>query len=136
MALKRQTKVSAEFSMSSMTDIVFLLLIFFMVTSTLIAPNALKLLLPQSNNQTMATKPITTVSITKDLQYAIEDRNVRFNDLERTLIRKVGKYSDYPEPPTISLHVDQSVPMEYVVKIMNIAKNNKYRLILATRPIK
>ncbi len=136
MALKRQTKVSANFSMSSMTDIVFLLLIFFMVTSTLIAPNALKLLLPQSNSQTMANKPITTVSITKDLQYAVEDRVVRFNDLERTILRKVGKASDYPEPPTISLHVDQSVDMEYVVKVMNIAKNNRYRLILATRPAK
>ena len=136
MALKRQTKVSANFSMSSMTDIVFLLLIFFMVTSTLIAPNALKLLLPQSNNQTMANKPITTVSITSDLRYAVEDRNVRFNDLERTIIRKVGKASDYPEPPTISLHVDQSVAMEHVVKVMNIAKNNQYRLILATRPSK
>ncbi len=136
MALKRQTKVSANFSMSSMTDIVFLLLIFFMVTSTLIAPNALKLLLPQSNNQTMATKPITTVSITKDLQFAVENRYVRFNDLERTIVRKVGPASGYPEPPTISLHVDQSVAMEYVVKVMNIAKDNHYRLILATRPAK
>ncbi|MDA3893468.1 MAG: biopolymer transporter ExbD [Salinivirgaceae bacterium] len=136
MALKRQSKVSANFSMSSMTDIVFLLLIFFMVTSTLIAPNALKLLLPQSNNQTMASKPITSVSITKDLRYAVEDRFIRLNDLERTIIRKVGPASGYPEPPTISLHVDQSVAMEHVVKVMNIAKNNQYRLILATRPSK
>lgn len=136
MALKKTTKVSANFSMSSMTDIVFLLLIFFMVTSTLIAPNALKLLLPQSNNQTMATKPITTVAITSDLKYAVEDRYVRFNDLERTIVRKVGPASGYPEPPTISLHVDQSVAMEHVVKVMNIAKKNQYRLILATRPSK
>lgn len=134
MALKRQSKVSANFSMSSMTDIVFLLLIFFMVTSTLIAPNALKLLLPQSNNQTMASKPITTVSITRELQYAVEGRFIRFNDLERTIIRKVGPAVNYPEPPTISLHVDESVAMEHVVKVMNIAKNNQYRLILATRP--
>ncbi len=136
MALKRQSKVSAAFSMSSMTDIVFLLLIFFMVTSTLIAPNALKLLLPQSSNQTMATKPITTVSITDELQYAVEGRFVRFSDLENEIVRKVGASSSYDEPPTISLHVDQSVAMEHVVKVMNIAKNNKYRLILATRPEK
>ncbi len=135
MALRRTSKVNASFSMSSMTDIVFLLLIFFMVTSTLIAPNALKLLLPQSNNQTMATKPITTVSITKDLQYAVEGRFIRFNDLERTIVRKVGPASSYPEPPTIALHVDQSVAMEHVVKVMNIAKDHQYRLILATRPI-
>lgn len=122
--------------MSSMTDIVFLLLVFFMVTSTLIAPNALKLLLPQSNNQTMATKPITTVSITSDLKYAIEGNFVTYANLERTLINKVGPASSYPEPPTISLHVDQSVAMEHVVKVMNIAKQNQYKLILATRPAK
>ncbi|MGD9993234.1 MAG: ExbD/TolR family protein [Salinivirgaceae bacterium] len=136
MAIKRQTKVNASFSMSSMTDIVFLLLVFFMVTSTLIAPNALKLLLPQSNNQTMATKPITTVSITSDLKYAIEGNFVTYANLERTLINKVGPASSYPEPPTISLHVDQSVAMEHVVKVMNIAKQNQYKLILATRPAK
>ena len=134
MALKRGTKVSAEFAMSSMTDIVFLLLIFFMVTSTLIAPNALKLLLPQSSNQTMVSKPITTVSISSTIQFAVEDQYVRFDKLEQTIIKKVGKATDYPEPPTISLHVDQSVAMEHVVKVMNIAKRNHYRLILATRP--
>jgi len=136
MALKRQTKTTAEFSMASMSDLVFLLLIFFMITSTLVAPNALKLLLPQSNNQTKASKPITTVSITADLQYAVEGRFIRLNDLERAITRIVGPASGYPEPPTISLHVDQSVAMEHVVKVMNIAKDNEYRLILATRPSK
>ncbi len=139
MGLKRQSKVSADFSMSSMTDIVFLLLIFFMVTSTLIAPNALKLLLPQSNNQTMASKPITTISITEDLRFAIEGKYVDFENLEATLIAQVQKSIKNavdPEHPTISLHVDQSVEMEHVVKVMNIAKNNEYRLILATRPLK
>jgi len=134
MALKKQSKVSANFSMSSMTDIVFLLLIFFMVTSTLIAPNALKLLLPQSSNQTMANKPITTVSITNELHYAVEGRFVAFNQLESAIVNKVGPWNSYEEPPTISLHVDESVAMEHVVKVMNIAKKNKYKLILATRP--
>ncbi len=133
MGLRRKSKVSAEFSMSSMTDIVFLLLIFFMVTSTLIAPNALKLILPQSNSQTMANKPITTVSITDELNYAVEGKFVQFADLETTIINKVGLSASYEEPPTISLHVDQSVAMEHVVKVMNIAKNNHYKLILATR---
>lgn len=136
MALKRQIKISSEFSMSSMSDLVFLLLIFFMITSTLIAPNALKLLLPQSNNQTMATKPITTVSITKDLQYAVEGQYIDFTILESAIVNKVGPASGYPEPPTISLHVDKSVAMEHVVKVMNIAKDHQYRLILATAPLK
>ena len=132
MALKSRNKVSANFSMSSMTDIVFLLLIFFMVTSTLIAPNALKLLLPQSNSQASA-KPQVTVSITEDFQYYIGE--VRMNtlaDLEYQLRVQLAK----EEEPTLSLHVDKSVPMEQVVKVMNIAKDNKFRVILATSPIR
>jgi biopolymer transport protein ExbD len=132
MAIRSRSKVDASFNMSSMTDIVFLLLIFFMVTSTLIAPNALKLLLPKSSHQTKAQKPITTVSITKDLQFAIETEIVPFNQLESRLKAKIGPVTNPEEAPTISLHVDKSVPMEEVVKVMNIAKDNKYRLILAT----
>ena len=134
MALKRRNKVNAAFSMSSMTDIVFLLLIFFMVTSTLIAPNALKLLLPQSNNQT-AAKAITSVSITKDLKYWINDdgklQRVAFVEIEPFLKNKYGTAND---DIFISLHADKSVPVEEVVKMMNIARRNKYKMILATAP--
>ena len=111
-----------------MTDIVFLLLIFFMLTSTLVHPNALKLLLPQSANQTSA-KPQTSVSVTKDLRYYVESRRVSFEELEPTLQAKLGQNEDM----YIALHVDESVPMKEVVKVMNIAKKNKYKLILATR---
>ena len=133
MALKRRNKVDSGFSMSSMTDIVFLLLIFFMVTSTLISPNALKLLLPQSSNQTKA-KPMTSISITKNLEYSVNDNGklirVQFNEIEPMLQEILG---DNPDA-FISLHADRSVPIEQVVKIMNIARKNKYKLILATSP--
>lgn len=119
--------------MSSMTDIVFLLLIFFMVTSTLISPNALKLLLPQSNNQTRA-KPITTISITHDLKYYVnmDGKPVRFDfsDIEPYLKNTLGTGDDI----YISLHADKTVPVDEVVKMMNIARNNKYKMILATSP--
>ena len=134
MALKRRNKVNAAFSMSSMTDIVFLLLIFFMVTSTLIAPNALKLLLPQSNNQTTA-KAITTISITGNLKYYINDdgdlKRVAFAEIEPFLQNKYGVGND---DIYISLHADKKVPWEEVVKIMNIARRNKYKMIAATAP--
>lgn len=129
MALGSRNKVSVQFSMSGMTDIVFLLLIFFMITSTLIAPNALKLLLPQSKHQTSAN-PITTVSITRDGQFYIETTRIDISQLEYELQRRL---QDEPEP-TFSLHVDENVPMKEVVKVMNIAKNNRYKLILATSP--
>ncbi len=122
--------------MSSMTDIVFLLLIFFMVTSTLIAPNALKLLLPQSNNQTTA-KAITTVSITADMKYYINDdgnlKRVAFAEIEPFLQNKFGVGND---DIYIALHADKKVPWEEVVKIMNIARRNKYKMIAATAPEK
>ncbi|NLX73749.1 MAG: biopolymer transporter ExbD [Bacteroidales bacterium] len=128
MALKRRNIVNPSFSMSSMTDIVFLLLIFFMITSTLVSPNAIKLMLPQSTQQTSA-KAVTSVSITQNLNYYIESRRVSFNQLEAALQERIGDKIDV----YISLHVDENVPMKEVVKVMNIAKNNDYKVILATR---
>ena len=113
--------------MSSMTDLIFLLLIFFVCTSTLVNPNALKLLLPQSNNQTSA-RATTSVSIDRNLNFFVETTPVPLPDLERQLQLKLMDAAE----PTISLHVDRSVPMEEVVKVMNIAARNRYRLILAT----
>ena len=133
MALKRRNKVEVSFSMASMTDIVFLLLLFFMITSTMVAPNALKLLLPQSNNQTVA-KAITAISITADLKYYINDdgeqKRVALSEIE-PYMQKVIKAD---EETYISLHADRSVPIEHVVSIMNIAKRNNIKMILATAP--
>ncbi|UCG27117.1 MAG: biopolymer transporter ExbD [Bacteroidales bacterium] len=129
MALKTRNKVSFTFSLPGMADIIFLLLIFFMITSTLIHPTALKLLLPRSSHQTSA-KPLTTVSITQDLQYYVENVPVDIETLERVLLDKIGDNRDI----YISLHADRSVPIEHVVKVMNIAKKNEFKLILATNP--
>lgn len=131
MALRSRNKVSASFSMASMTDIVFLLLIFFMITSTLVHPTALKLLLPKSNNQVEAS-PRTSISITEDLQYYIEDQKINPEQLEQLLIQKLGNSED----AYIALHVDRTVQTQYVVEVMNIANRNKYKMILATSPDK
>lgn len=133
MALKRRNKVEVSFSMASMTDIVFLLLLFFMITSTQVAPNALKLLLPQSNNQTIA-KAITTISITADLKYYINEegdlKRVAFSEIEPFLQKSIKNN----EETYIALHADKTVPIEHVVNIMNIAKRNQIKMILATSP--
>ncbi len=129
MAIKRGSKVEKTYSAASMTDLMFLLLIFMLIATTLINPNALRLTLPKSANQ-LNEKPYTTVSITPDLKYYVETQPVAFDELEAVLRSKLeGK-----EEPTVSLHCDQTVPMGEVVKVMNIAKDNSYRLILATRP--
>jgi len=111
------------------SDIVFLLLLFFMLTSTLVQPTAIKLLLPKGTTQTSA-RPMTTVSITRDLQYFIEDQPIVLENLESALQAKVGSNPEI----YISLHTDRSVPVEYVVNVMNIAAKNQYKLILATTP--
>lgn len=133
MALRKRNRVEPGFSMASMTDLVFLLLIFFMITSTVVSPNALKLLLPQSSNQTNA-KPLTTISITKELQYYVNNNGkpvlVNFTEIEPYLRQTLG---NQPEM-YISLHAEKSVPIEEVVRVMNIAKRNNYKMILATSP--
>jgi len=133
MALRKRNKVESGFSMASMTDLVFLLLIFFMITSTVVSPNALKLLLPQSSNQTNA-KPLTTVSITKEINYYVNNNGkpvqVKFAEIEPYLRQTLGNQPEI----YISLHAEKSVPIEEVVKVMNIAKRNKYKMILATSP--
>ena len=129
MAIRNKNKVSVNFSSAGMSDIVFLLLLFFMLTSTLVHPTALKLLLPKGTTQSSA-RPMTTVSITKDLQYFIEDQPIDLEYLEAALQSRV---QDSPEI-YISVHADRSVPIEYVVNVMNIAAKNQYKLILATTP--
>lgn len=129
MAIKRGSKVDKSFSAASMTDLMFLLLIFMLIATTLINPNALKLLLPKSSNQ-LKEKPYTSVSVTSDLSYYVETEPVSFSQLESVLQAKLEGVDD----PTISLHCDKSVPVDEVVKVMNIAKDNKYKLILATSP--
>lgn len=136
MALKRRTKVEAGFSMSSMTDIVFLLLIFFLVTSTLINPNALKLLLPKSTNQ-VAAKATVSVSVRHypergTFSYHIngKEQPVPYRDIEPRLQELLQESED----PTFSIYADKTVPIEEVVNLMNIAKRNKFKVILATAP--
>jgi len=127
MALSQRNKISINFSSVGMTDVVFNLLIFFMLTSTLVHPTALKLLLPKGSTQTSA-KPQTTVSITADQRYYVEQQPVTIAELEAVLKQKLGS-----APETfISLHADRTVPFESVVEVLNIAQANNYKLIIAT----
>lgn len=135
MALKRITKADPNISMSSMTDIVFLLLIFFLVTSTLVNPNALKLLLPKSTGQ-VGAKAVATVSI-KDwgeekYTYHINGSQtpVSFSQVEDELVGLLQS----EEEPTFSIYSDETVPIREIVQVMNIAKRNHYKVILATSP--
>ncbi len=129
MALRNRNKVSPNFNMSSMTDIVFLLLIFFMLTSTLVSPNALKLLLPSSKAKTLEKQTIS-ISITPEIDFYINENKVNENSIEQELKLLIGDEVE----PAIILHTDKTVDIEHVVKVMDIAYRNKYKIVLATKP--
>ena len=129
MGLRGRNKVTPNFNMSSMTDIVFLLLIFFMLTSTLVSPNALKLLLPSSKAKTLEKQTIS-ISITKDIDFYINDNKVTAASIEQELKLLINNEIE----PAIILHTDRTVAIEHVVKVMDIAYRNKYKIVLATTP--
>jgi biopolymer transport protein ExbD len=129
MNIRGRNKVSPEFNMSSMTDIVFLLLIFFMIASTLVSTSAIDILLPKASGKTENKKSIA-VSIKKDLTYYIDQKRVGESVLEAELIAALSS----EEKPTVILRAEKSVPVENVVKVMDIANRNKFKVILAVKP--
>jgi|SRR5690625_294412 len=129
MNLRGRNKVSAQFNMSSMTDIVFLLLVFFMISSPVVTPEALDLILPRAKGKTTSQQNIA-VSIDKNYNVFINNQQVNKNNLELELQRQIGNI----ENPTIILRTEQTVPIQEAVDIMSIAQRNRYKLILAVKP--
>jgi len=129
MNLRGRNKITPEFNMSSMTDIVFLLLIFFMIASTLVTTNAIDILLPTASGKTENKKSIS-VSIQKDLVFYIDQKKVEFQNLESELLKLLLNET----APTLVLRAEKSVPVDYVVKVMDIANRNKFKIILAVNP--
>ena len=129
MNIRGRNKISPEFNMSSMTDIVFLLLIFFMIASTLVTTNAIDILLPKASWKTENKKSVA-VSIKKDLSFYIDQSKVEVQNLETELLQLLQKEAS----PTLVLRAEKSVPVDYVVKVMDIANRNKFEIILAVNP--
>ncbi len=136
MAIQTRNKISSSFSMASMSDLVFLLLIFFMLTSTLVAPNAIKLLLPSSHSKTMA-KQTLTVYINKEGNYFVETTQVSPATLQQAINSKIHQDTE----ATIVVRADKTVPVQDLVNVIdavnqiNQKNNTKHKIILATRPV-
>ena len=127
MALKPRNRVLDNFAMSGMTDIVFLLLIFFMLTSTLIAPNALKMLLPSRGQVTIQGESrIPTVTIHSGSRITVDGRTVSLQDLGMVLESKLQGLPD----PTIKVVTSPSVSVGDAVTIMNVAAEKDYTVVL------
>ncbi|BAV94366.1 ExbD/TolR family protein [Ichthyobacterium seriolicida] len=129
MNLKSRNKVSAEFAMSSMTDIVFLLLIFFMLTSTLVTTDAIDLILPKAVSGKNLENRMVSVSISNNLEYYIDKTLVRRENIESEL----KKIFLSEKEPNLAIRAEENVPVKNLVEIMDIANRNKYKVILAVR---
>lgn len=136
MSLKRRNQRKVEFNSSSMSDLVFLLLIFFMLTSTLIAPNAIKLLLPQSNSRTMAKQNVT-VYINENNDYYVGERQVAEDQLQTEIMVELNKANSGSEG-TVVVRSDKNVHVQYVVNVIDAVNNinnethQNHKVLLAT----
>lgn len=135
MAIQTRNKRSIQFSMASMSDLVFLLLIFFMLTSTLVAPNAIKLLLPQSSSKTL-TKQTVTVYINDQFHYFLDETQVTLDQLQPLISENLAGQVE----GSVVLRSDQSVPVQYIVNVIDAVNkinerfSTRHKVILATRP--
>jgi biopolymer transport protein ExbD len=128
MNLGSKNKVDAGFSMSSMTDIIFLLLIFFMLTSNFITPSGLPVNLPSSRTSTVVMQKVS-VTVTPDLQYFVNDKRSSFQTLRNDLASVI-----VGEDGVVVLHIDKEVPVEHLVNVAGIATELKAKVSIATKP--
>lgn len=131
MGLKKRNKAQAEFSMASLTDIIFLLLVFFMLTATFV--NVKKLDLPESNNRTVAPSSLS-VSINKEGIYYVNGKEVKINSLKSSVNEVSNRIND-PQNTTITIVAEKGVPFNHVMKVLAVASELKLKAILATQPI-
>ncbi|MFV0531515.1 MAG: ExbD/TolR family protein [Flavobacteriales bacterium] len=133
MDIRGRNKVNPNFNMSSMTDIVFLLLIFFIITSSFVSPHAIDLLLPKGEGQVIQGGEPISVSISVQGKYYINETETEADKVEQELLYK---FQDTPEEDrTLTIRAEQGVPIEKVVEILSIANKYKYKTVLATQPI-
>jgi biopolymer transport protein ExbD len=132
MNLRSRSKVSAEVNMSSMTDLVFLLLIFFILASTLVTSSALDIVLPKSGAQTVKKKNIT-LTVNEDMEFDINGHIISYDQVERTLLSEVAKLNP-EEQPVVVLRADASIPTGETVRILDIGYRNNMKMIIATDP--
>lgn len=126
----KKGRASAEVHTSAMNDIMFFLLLFFLIASTVTNPNVIKLMLPKSSSGQAVSKKTITVSVTKDLRYYVDKKEVKEEDLSNTL----ATYKTMATDLTIVLYVDRTVAIQNVVQVMDTAQKLNIKLVLATEP--
>ncbi len=132
MNLRRRNRAVGEVYSASLNDIMFFLLLFFLITSTMATPNVLKLLLPNAKSSTQSVKHPITISVTEDLKYALNNTPVSADELEPALINLIAGQPD----PTALLKVDKTVQVQNLVDLLDIGNRLKIKMVLATHSSK
>jgi biopolymer transport protein ExbD len=128
MNLRRKARQVGEVYTASLNDIMFFLLLFFLITSTLATPNVLKLLLPSSKSSSQSIKHPLTISVTSDLQYAVNNTPVSSDQLEETIQASIKDQTD----PTALIKIDKTVQVQNLVDLLDIGNRLKIKMVLAT----
>lgn len=128
MNIGSKNKIDPNFNMSSMTDLIFLLLVFFMLTSSFVTPSGLPVNLPSSKASTIEVQKIS-VTITKDLRYYVNDKKVTKATLEGELKSRLAGTKG-----SVVLHIDKDVPSEHLVFVAGIATSLEAKVVIATKP--
>jgi len=129
MNLRGRKKFHAEVSTSSLSDIMFFLMLFFLIASTMVSPSVIKLTLPKAKYNQTVRKTEIAISITKELKYYVNNKEVGFDGLENELVAEIQKVKE----PTIVIRVDNSIPVQDLVNVMQIGNKLKIKMILATK---
>ncbi len=130
MNLRRRHKIAPEVSTASLNDIMFFLMLFFLIASTVVNPNVIKLLLPKASSGQSVAKKTISVSITKELKYFVEKQEVPGDQLEQVLQSYLSKADEL----TVILYVDRTVQIQDIVNVMDVSNKLKVKLVLATDP--
>lgn len=128
MNLRPKRKATSEVYTSSLNDIMFFLLLFFLITSTLATPNVLKLILPSSKTSSQSIKHPMVISVTADLQYAVNNTPVGFEQLESTIMSSISDQTD----PTALIKIDKTVQIQNLVDLLDIGNRHKIKMVLST----
>lgn len=133
MAIKQRSKVESGFAMSSMTDIIFLLLLFFVISSTMTTPNDIKINLPQSGAKTATEQVIARVSIDKEGNYYLASgKETAVQVLPEMLEQQILSIVERDTATFLALYADQDIAYKEVVRVLDIANKNKLKLVIAT----
>jgi biopolymer transport protein ExbD len=128
MNLGSKSKIDASFSMASMTDLIFLLLVFFMLTSSFVTPSGLPVNLPTSKSSSIEVQKVS-VTVTQDLKYYVDDKQITKGTLEGELKSRLGGAGG-----SVILHIDKSVPSEHLVYVAGLATSLEAKVVVATKP--